>query len=526
MKKIVCLLLMCFCIVALTLPVLASPLKPKILFVPHDDRPVSFAQTADTVRNLDYDLVLPPQNILGNRTDLGHPDELWQWVFAQAKNADALVLSSDSLLYGSLVGSRKHSYTQADVLKRVEQFAQLKTQNPRLRIYVFGSIMRTPRDGAASGTEEPSYYAKYGASIFRLTELQDKGETEGLSGSEKKEQAKLETVIPTKAIGDWMKRRQTNFAASSRLIELSRAGTFNYLALGRDDNAPYSQTHKESRLLSKQGEDLGVTKFQALAGIDEIGMVLMTRAVNDLSSYIPFVTVRYADGIGAATVPSYSDEAISQSIRSHLLAAGAIQIPGLKRADLVLLVNTNKDGKTLEANWPQNTIVPRDNTLSFAKMVDLYVSQGYHVGVGDIAFSNGADNALMAELAKRNLLPKLTAYSGWNTATNSTGFVLGQGIMAPKMTLQAKNNLLAVRYLDDWAYQGNIRQSVAGELSKIHGTGSYGQLDQKKAAVIKATVEKMNIFVKQNLSDMEIDKILIDFPWNRMFETAVTIQSR
>lgn len=107
MKKIVCLLLMCFCIVALTLPVLASPLKPKILFVPHDDRPVSFAQTADTVRNLDYDLVLPPQNLLGNRVDLGHPDELWQWVFAQAKSSDALILSSDSLLYGSLVGAQK-----------------------------------------------------------------------------------------------------------------------------------------------------------------------------------------------------------------------------------------------------------------------------------------------------------------------------------------------------------------------------------------------------------------------------------
>ena len=50
------------------------------------------------------------------------------------------------------------------------------------------------------------------------------------------------------------------------------------------------------------------------------------------------------------------------------------------------------------------------------------------MAVGDIAFANGADNALMKQLQDRDLLDKLYGYAGWNTATNSTGFALGMGM--------------------------------------------------------------------------------------------------
>lgn len=519
-KKFFCMVLLCLCMLAMTVPAFAA-IRSQIIFIPHDDRPISFMQTADTIRKLDYDLIVPPQELLGNRTSPGKPDELWQWLMEQAPKANAAVISSDSMLYGSLVASRKHNLPLETVMARADKFSVLKEANPSLKIYTFGSIMRSPRSSA--GGEEPGYYAKYGPDIFQLTSLADKKESVGLTSSEKRSMKKLQKEVPTEAINDWMERRQKNFAANQKMVELAKQDVFNYLALGRDDNAPFSQTHKESRLLSEQGKELGNSRFQALAGIDEIAMVMLTRAVNDMSWNIPLVAVGYADGVGGDTVPTYSDEKISTSINNHLWAAGAIPVKSMKRADLVLLVNTAKDGKTGEANDLANTTEPRENTVAFVNLVDVLLREGYPVAIADIAYANGADNALLAELEKRDLLNKLIAYGGWNTATNSTGVVLGQGILADKMTPDDKNKLLLVRLLDDWAYQANVRQVLAGEIGQMKG-GTYSQLDTAKPAMLKSADQKINAFAKEHLSDFDFKHIKVDFPWNRMFEASVVAE--
>ena len=70
--------------------------KPdKILFIPHDNRPISDKQTAEVVKKLGYDVVIPPDEILGDRQNLGNPDALWTWLEANAVDAKAAVISSD-----------------------------------------------------------------------------------------------------------------------------------------------------------------------------------------------------------------------------------------------------------------------------------------------------------------------------------------------------------------------------------------------------------------------------------------------
>lgn len=519
-KKLICFFVVCLYTLVMTVPVFAA-IKPKILFIPHDDRPVSFSQTAATVGKLDYDLVIAPKELLGNRQSQGNPDALWEWLLAEAKEADAVVLSSDTLLYGSLVGSRKHTYTSEEITARVAHFEQLKEENPQLKIYAFGSIMRSPRSSA--GGEEPSYYAQYGPDIFMLTALEDKAETVGLGRKEQRQLTNLKKSIPSAAINDWMDRRSKNFAANLKLVDFARHDVFSYLALGLDDNAPFSQTHKERRLLDLQSGDLGASKFQTLAGIDEMGLVLLTRAVNDLRWDIPLVAIRYADGVGEETIPTYSDEQIGKSIRAHLFASGAIPVPTEKRADLILLVNTKQDGSTSEANYPDNTVEPKENTISFVNTVESFLKRGYAVSIADIAYGNGADNALMAELNKRKLLPALASYSGWNTGNNSAGFAIGQGILARHMSPADKNQLLAIRLLDDWAYQANVRQAAASELAGMKG-GTYSQLDKAKGKITKSANQKINQFADLHLQQFAIEEVLLDFPWNRMFEANVEIK--
>ena len=80
----------------------------KILFIPHDDRPISYHQTVQVVEAAGYEMILPPKELLSNATNMGHPDELWQWLFENAPAANSAVIASDSLLYGGLIPSRKH----------------------------------------------------------------------------------------------------------------------------------------------------------------------------------------------------------------------------------------------------------------------------------------------------------------------------------------------------------------------------------------------------------------------------------
>ena len=67
------------------------------------------------------------------------------------------------------------------------------------------------------------------------------------------------------------------------------------------------------------------------------------------------------------------------------------------------------------------------------KMLKGLLKNNYPVGVVDIANSNGSDNALMKRLRNENLQFKIRSYSGWNTATNSSGFLIGAGVFTNYM---------------------------------------------------------------------------------------------
>ena len=51
-------------------------------------------------------------------------------------------------------------------------------------------------------------------------------------------------------------------------------------------------------------------------------------------------------------------------------------------------------------------------------------------------------------MKERDILFKLSVYGGWNTASNSLGFAMGQGMMMPYISEEDKNDLLMTRYLD------------------------------------------------------------------------------
>jgi hypothetical protein len=225
-------------------------------------------------------------------------------------------------------------------------------------------------------------------------------------------------------------------------------------------------------------------------------------------------------------VPAYSDEKISISIGDAITAVGGTAVNSPAQADLVLMVNTNPNGKAYEANERNNDGEDREGSKYFADLVSEYVDKGYPVGIADISYANGSDNALMDQLKNRKLLFKLRAYSGWNTPTNSSGFVIAEGTLVRHMKKEDVDALLLTRYLDDWAYQANVRNTIARQLTWLRGDGVYGSLDTKREAVSLRTQKMISRFAAENLPAFPtLEEIYVYFPWNRMFESDIQHQA-
>ena len=536
MNKIITLIFICL-LILIPFQAFVEASKEKILFIPHDARPISFHQTAEVVEQLGYDIVTPPEEFFGGKEDyMGQPNELWQWLEDNINTANVAVIASDSLFYGGLIPSRKHEIPQSIIDDRLERFKALQLKNPNLKIYVFTSLMRTPKEGTAGFTEEPNYYVNYGSKIFNLTALIDKKDISCLNEIDEQKLAELKNSIPSEFLNDWFERREKNLNVTKQFIDLVNQGVINYLIVGRDDNSPLCQTHKENRELKEYAAKYNIPKekFQSLAGIDEFGLLLLTRAVNDLRGETPTVNVKFNKGKGAKTIPAFSDEEIGKSIEESVIIAGGKMVDDPNSADFVLLVNTDPNGKTYQ---PHNAL-PSDmikldqkkfeqNAKKFSNMVNEYISAGYSVGIADIIFANGSDNALMKNLYQKGLLLKLQAYSGWNTATNSSGFVIGTGILAKHMSNNSKDKLLMRRYLDDWAYQANVRTMLGEQLfNSREGGAVYYNLGSKAQDVEDRVTFLMREFAAKNLPPSDLlNDFYVTLPWNRMFECEINFKT-
>jgi hypothetical protein len=275
----------------------------------------------------------------------------------------------------------------------------------------------------------------------------------------------------------------------------------------------------ESRHIAAETAGLPASKFACFPGADQLGMLMLVRAANDAAVRIPIVKVFYAPGVGPETVPSYEDVAVGKTVAEHIMAAGGVLLDSA-RPDLVLAVNTPEDGLTREASSPLNRRDLSAAKAAFAAGVAASAADGRRVAVGDIAYANGADNALMAELARRGLLFKLAAYSGWNTSSNTLGYAIGQGMLAPRMTQAGKNRLLATRLLDDWAYQANVRDALGREVLYPAG-GNWFQLDSLAPRLTAEGDRRLRAFAADNFPAYPLTGFKVSFPWNRMFEVKI-----
>lgn len=491
--------------------------KGAFIFIPLDDRPVCYSYPVKVMEAAGYKILTPPEKFLATRTTPADTEKLWKWLESRAEKVDAAVISTDALIYGGLVASRTHMLPMAALEAKVNRLKDLQMDKD-IRFYGFSTLMRTPRE--SYGNVEPAYYSNVGPAIYRYSQLSDKSDLHAESLLEDFEVGAFERNLAKAHLKDWLDRRNKNMEVNRQLAMLARMGRFDYFAIGKDDNAPLSHTHMEARKISFSNADVSDESFQILPGVDQLGLLLLTRAANELSGTVPKVYQMYVEGVGPKTVPQYSDLPLGTSVPEQIIAAGGKIVYQPEAADVVLAINTPADGTMYDSTSLSNQYFASPANKRYIANLGKMLERGVNISLADVAFSNGGDNGFMNEMSLRGYTDKLSAYNGWNTADNTIGFAISQGMLAPKIEKEKQLMLMRERVLDDWYYQSNARRLITDELERAKKTEFKYTLNDMMPKVRKQAFDIMNRLAA-NYDITAGTKFDVVFPWNRLFEVDI-----
>lgn len=491
----------------------------KIVLLPLDERPCNFDFPYKLFNSKEIQIIRPEK--LGDKKHAANCEEINQFLLNSCKDAEGLVISIDTLLYGGLIPSRLHQISKEEISKRLELIKTLKENNSKLKIYAFQCIMRCPK--YSSNDEEPDYYEECGSEIHKIGELEHKHKL-GMGNEEELEN--LYKLVKDEYLKDYKNRRELNISFNSLTLDYVKEGIIDFLIIPQDDSAKYGFTAMDQEIVrEKIHEELLQDVVLMYPGADEIAMTLLTRVTNEMNERTPKVFVKYASIHAPFLIPAYEDRSLGETIKYHVLAAGCSVASSLQEADLILAISA-PGGEMLEASMQpvmnHNYGVER-NITEFVFFVEEQIISGKPVTIGDNAFANGSDLELVGLLNKKDLLLKVAGYAGWNTSSNTIGTAISEGVLyLYRGDCTEHRNFLVERYIEDAGYCAKVRKFVAQ--NKLEALGfNYFDVKEKDGIVSHLVNELLDDFVQTRLSSIakNINIISVNMPWKRMFEIGL-----
>ena len=546
----------------------------KILLLPLDERPCNAAFPGRLFPADKVQILLPQK--LGHKKKPADFSVLSDFLFEKAKDADALLLSLDMLLYGGLIPSRLHHLKTETLFSRLHLIRELKEKYPALPIYAFATVMRCP--AYSSDDEEPDYYERFGSAIHArgasmhraLAGLTTSSEAEGPvpspagllpaasgegeisapfssdpAGTSSAEPASASSLdnedlqCPESCLGgdfeacleDYLARRALNKQLSLQALELVKEGILESIVFPQDDSMRFGFPAMDQEEIRRRILTLGLTERAMMyPGSDEIALTLLCRILLNHHGFLPKVYVKYLTDGARSLIPLYEGLPLSATTSYQLHSAGCITADTCAEADIVLL-ETAPSGSMEEA-WLQPSRSPsyfaERNFPEMLSFIQRMRGAGKVVTVADNAYANGGDLDLIRILDADHLLMDLQGYAGWNTNANTMGCAIAMGVCAflygeqglfpdPASETQRRNFLIS-RYLEDACYQADVRQYVT---EKIRPLGfDYFFTGEEEGEVRDLILAELQIRIKTELSSLA-DRIQIrrlTLPWKRMFE--------
>lgn len=510
----------------------------KILLLPLDSRPPCTQMVTDLGRIAGVEINLPKSYLLDNYRNPANFQELRQWAYNNINNYNAAIVSTDLLIHGGLIGSRR-SYDYEDEQKKViNLLAIFHEKNPTIKLYAFSIIPRL-----IIADDEKSNQWQYHMLKFAI--LQDQENTFG-NPLDYKKLEELRKKIPEELIVKYNKLYENNNKFNHDLIEQAQKDWLHGLIIGQDDGEPFGlpniNRNKAVDYINTMQEDFEKVNSFAMVtrGADEIGMLLLAAHVNKSKNYQPKIFVKYSDPTVPHLVMPYMPITVNETVNEKIENVFATRVDNEKDSDFILFVHCGHN-KTM--SWNAEQISQEVKTLLQGKkpiaLVDLSENYQVYETLLDKLVKNGAN------------LPKLIAYAGWNTTSNSVGTAISQASIFMNRINDTPQNLLPsiyyhnfrftlARIIDDWGYQKNIlpnlnkrliknnidnyklgktRESVEDEINK--------ELDKYSQWLVENSINKFPFYVdgkkEYYIYHVEPDATLT---WDRTFEIRLDLTTQ
>lgn len=497
----------------------------KILYIPLDERPCNLEMPQIILKGSPkYEVITPDLELFGKKKIPANVEGMWDFIENTVQDIDAAVLSIDMLLFGGLIPSRIHNLSHEEVSSRLEKLKKLKKLNPKLKLYAFECIMRSPQYD--SSEEEPDYYENYGYRLHRKAFLKDKESRVGLNKEEIKELSVIQ--IPEEIINDYEYRREFNLYYNLEVTKLVSEGIVDFLVIPQDDAAEFGYTAMaQKKVVTFLEENNLEQRVNIYPGADEVGASLLARCINEYLNRKTKIFAFYSSTLGPNIIPKYEDRPMHENLKYHLEVTHSYLVNDAKDADFILAINA--PGKIMEEAFDQNT---RDisytsfrNLNYFVNEIERYIEQGYKVAVCDSAYSNGGDLQLIKYLDEKNLLQKLLGYAGWNTNSNTLGTVLSSSIFYYDLLNTNHSEHLIYRIIEDALYQSIVRQEVITGYLPNHGLSYYDFKNMQRDVENEIAKQLEICYNRLNVSKhIGLEKIEVVSPWSRMFEVGLRLK--
>ncbi len=426
-----------------------------VLLIPPDTRPHTLDLPLQLGRIAGREIRVPPEECLPRLNEPGNTEALRVWLLDQAREAEAAVVSLETLTLGGLIPSRRVALPTEEAVRRLEVLETLRAQG--VRIYAHATIPRV-----ATGDdpfEERPYYAHLGPHLRAYSVWADRA-ARGEPGAAEHLEA-TRRAIPPEILADFLSIRDRSRAIHLTALELVRRGFLERLHLTLDDTSPYGLSVMDRRILAERVRTLGLEdRVRIYPGADEAPCTLLARMLLEEAGLRPRVRVLSPVPDFEAIPTRYEDEPLGRLLRHHLEAVGLQETE--EEAELVVALNApgRAQGEAAHQPDPEQVETPDRDLEAFVDRIGEALRAGNRVAVLDVAYANGADDRLVRLLLRQDLV-RLTAYAGWNTAGNTIGSGLGLSVASLVGTDgPARLESLLRRLVEDWLYQAQVRQEV------------------------------------------------------------------
>jgi hypothetical protein len=509
--------------VSLSAQKMSKPAK-RLILIPLDDRPpcLQFTQKMGLIANAE--VVAPPIEILGKFMVPGQSDKIISWLEKQdLKSFDGAIISFDMVAYGGLVASRIHHVSYEEAIKRMQVMRRLRKLAPKLVIYGQSVIMRLAPTG--DGKNE-AYRENLGTwaeiAVSKDEKLIDKTKA-------------LEKLIPAEALLDYKQARKRNLAINLEAIDLVKEGVIDYLILSQDDAKPEGiHVADRERLISRVKALKLSDKILVQPGADEISMLLLSRALNKSFNFSPKIKAVYSSEALSNTTMPFEDRPLKRTVSFNIQALGAREVSDEAQADLLFYVFASR----FEAG----------RAVSFAQEIENKIKQGKRVMVADVdprGDVQGGDTQFTMELLNRKLFPRVQSYASWNTAGNTIGTALPQGVvfslaqakLLPTTAVNVKNNILQAqnwftfhRVIDDYYYHTLVRSQAKKFIRDQNwnamdlGFEHSGKVEAYASALLLTHFNELSQHFKNNQvlkNEFSPSNLNFVLPWRRTFEADI-----